>query len=38
MKSRVWTTINFDAPGIQSDFARVPYSSDTSAYGWIPVP
>lgn len=38
MKSPVWTTINFDAPGLQTDFARVPYSSDTSAYGWIPVP
>lgn len=38
MKSRVWTTIDFDAPGIQSDFARVPFSSDISAYGWIPVP
>lgn len=38
MKSRVWTEIDFDKPGVQSDFARVPYSSDSSAYGWIPVP
>ncbi|MET4036261.1 MULTISPECIES: succinylglutamate desuccinylase/aspartoacylase family protein [unclassified Bradyrhizobium] len=38
MKSRVWTAIDFEARGMQSDFARVPYSSDTSAYGWIPVP
>lgn len=38
MKSRVWTMIDFDASGMQSDFARVPFSSDTSAYGWIPVP
>ncbi|AFT90362.1 Succinylglutamate desuccinylase/aspartoacylase (plasmid) [Paraburkholderia phenoliruptrix BR3459a] len=38
MKSRVWTTIDFNARGVQSDFARVPYSSDISAYGWIPVP
>lgn len=38
MKSRVWTTIDFNALGAQSDFARVPYSSDASAYGWIPVP
>ncbi|MBZ9605555.1 succinylglutamate desuccinylase/aspartoacylase family protein [Phyllobacterium chamaecytisi] len=37
-KTPVWTTINFDAPGMQTDFARVPYSSNTSAYGWIPVP
>ncbi|WP_236840773.1 succinylglutamate desuccinylase/aspartoacylase family protein [Bradyrhizobium sp. CCGE-LA001] len=34
----MWTTINFDADGMQSDFARVPYSSDISAYGWIPIP
>ena len=38
MISPVWTTIDFDKPGIQSDFARVPYSSDSSAYGWIPIP
>lgn len=37
-KSRVWTDIDFEKPGVQSDFARVPYSSDSSAYGWIPVP
>jgi predicted deacylase len=38
MPSQVWTEIDFEKPGMQSDFARVPYSSDTSAYGWIPVP
>lgn len=38
MPSQVWTKIDFNARGMQSDFARVPYSSDTSAYGWIPVP
>lgn len=38
MKSRVWTEIDFGKTGVQSDFARVPYSSNTSAYGWIPVP
>ncbi|WP_058328809.1 succinylglutamate desuccinylase/aspartoacylase family protein [Sinorhizobium sp. Sb3] len=38
MSSPVWTAINFEHRGLQSDFARVPYSSDTSAYGWIPVP
>lgn len=37
-KSRVWTTIDFEADGVQSDFARVPWSSDVSAYGWLPVP
>lgn len=38
MTSQVWTTIDFEKNGVQSDFARVPYSSDVSAYGWIPVP
>lgn len=38
MKSRVWSKIDFSAMGTQADYARVPYSSDTSAYGWIPVP
>lgn len=37
-KTRVWTTIDFNMCGVQSDFARVPYSSNTSGYGWIPVP
>lgn len=38
MSNQVWTTIDFDRTGFQSDFARVPWSSDSSAYGWIPVP
>lgn len=38
MKSRVWSKIDLSAVGMQADYARVPYSSDTSAYGWIPVP
>ncbi|SFN97614.1 hypothetical protein SAMN05216573_1374 [Bradyrhizobium sp. Rc3b] len=38
MKSRVWSKIDFSATGMQADYARVPYSSDISAYGWIPVP
>ena len=38
MKSRVTSAIDFNALGMQSDYARVPYSSDVSAYGWIPVP
>ncbi|QWW72304.1 succinylglutamate desuccinylase/aspartoacylase family protein [Rhizobium sp. WYJ-E13] len=36
--SRIWTSIDFDQDGKQSDYMRVPYSSDKSAYGWIPVP
>lgn len=38
MKSRVSSAIDFNALGVQSDYARVPYSSDVSGYGWIPVP
>ena len=38
MTGQVWTTIDFDKRGIQSDFARVPNSTDSSAYGWVPVP
>lgn len=38
MKSRVWSKIDFSATGMQADYARVPYSSGISAYGWIPVP
>ncbi|QEN84935.1 succinylglutamate desuccinylase [Labrys sp. KNU-23] len=38
MASPVWSTIDFEQRGLQSDYARIPYSTDTSAYGWIPVP
>lgn len=37
-ESRVWTHIDFAANGVQSGSANVPHSSDTSAYGVIPVP
>lgn len=36
--SRVWTRIDFGADGVQSDAAHVPISTDSSAYGVIPVP
>jgi len=36
--TRAWTTIDFEKDGKQSDYMRVPFSSDKSAYGWIPVP
>ncbi|KAA3448242.1 succinylglutamate desuccinylase [Mesorhizobium sp. SARCC-RB16n] len=38
MQGPVWTGVDFGGPGLQTDFVRVPYSSDKSAYGWIPVP
>jgi len=36
--SKIGTTIDFDAPGRQTGFLRVPHSTHESAYGWIPVP
>jgi len=34
----VTTAIDFERDGKQSDYIRVPYSSNSSAYGWLPVP
>ncbi|MEX3815979.1 succinylglutamate desuccinylase/aspartoacylase family protein [Paraburkholderia sp. BR13439] len=36
--TRIWSTIDFAKDGKQVDFLRLPISTDTSAYGWIPVP
>ncbi len=36
--SRISTDIDFDARGRHSGYLRVPWSSDVSAYGHIPVP
>ncbi|MFP3544348.1 succinylglutamate desuccinylase/aspartoacylase family protein [Rhizobium sp. SIMBA_035] len=36
--TRIWSAIDFETDGKQSDYMRVPFSSDKSAYGWIPVP
>lgn len=36
--TRIWTTIDYDADGKQSDCLRLPHSTDLSAYGWIPIP
>ncbi|MCG8509594.1 MAG: succinylglutamate desuccinylase/aspartoacylase family protein [Rhodospirillales bacterium] len=36
--TRIWSTIDILKGGKQSDFLRLPYSSDLSAYGWIPIP
>ena len=38
VKSRVWTPIDFERDGKFSDSLRVPYSSDKSGYGVIPIP
>lgn len=37
-ETRIWTPIDYDADGKQSDCLRLPHSSDVSAYGWIPIP
>lgn len=37
-ETRIWTPIDYEADGKQSDCLRLPYSSDLSAYGWIPIP
>ena len=37
-ETRIWTPIDYEAEGKQCDCLRLPYSSDLSAYGWIPIP
>lgn len=37
-ETRIWTPIDYNAEGKQSDCLRLPHSSDLSAYGWIPIP
>ncbi len=36
--TRIAATVDFDKPGLQHGFLRLPYSSHESAYGWIPIP
>lgn len=36
--TQVWTPLDFEADGKQSDWLRVPYSTDLSGYGVIPIP
>jgi len=37
-ESRIWTPVDYEADGRQSDCLRLPYSSDLSAYGFVPIP
>jgi uncharacterized protein len=37
-ETRIWTPIDYDTDGKQTDCLRLPHSSDLSAYGWIPIP
>ncbi|MGO4832496.1 succinylglutamate desuccinylase/aspartoacylase family protein, partial [Rhizobiaceae sp. 2RAB30] len=36
--TQVWTPLDFAADGKQCDWLRVPYSTDLSGYGVVPVP
>lgn len=36
--SPVWCGLDLDADGKDADFLRIPHSTDTSAYGLIPIP
>ncbi|MEC9247174.1 succinylglutamate desuccinylase/aspartoacylase family protein [Nitratireductor rhodophyticola] len=36
--SMLWTGLDYERSGKQSDYLRLPHSSDLSAYGWIPIP
>ncbi|MDR7225273.1 succinylglutamate desuccinylase/aspartoacylase family protein, partial [Aminobacter aminovorans] len=37
-ETRIWTTLGFDRDGKQHDWLRLPFSTDRSAYGVIPIP
>ncbi len=37
-ETRVWSSHDLWANGKTTDFLRIPHSSNTSAYGWLPVP
>jgi len=37
-ESRIWTPIDYEADGKQCDCLRLPWSSDLSAYGFVPIP
>lgn len=37
-ETRVWSTVEFDQDGKQFGYLRVPFSTDLSAYGTIPIP
>ncbi|TKT69559.1 succinylglutamate desuccinylase [Aquamicrobium sp. LC103] len=37
-QTRIWTPLDFDRDGKQSDCLRLPISTDLSAYGWVPIP
>ncbi|REG58641.1 hypothetical protein B0G80_1304 [Paraburkholderia sp. BL6669N2] len=36
--TRIWSPVDYSKDGKQVDCLRLPISTDTSAYGWIPIP
>lgn len=36
--SRIWTDLDFEVDGVSHGYLRVPFSSNDSGAGWIPVP
>jgi len=36
--TRIWSPIDYNREGKQVDCLRLPISTDSSAYGWIPIP
>jgi predicted deacylase len=38
IKTRIGTPVDFDADGKQCEWLRLPFSSDLSAYGFVPIP
>lgn len=37
-ETRIWTDVDIDADGVSHGYLRVPFSTNDSGYGWIPVP
>lgn len=37
-ETRIWTALDLERDGKQHDFLRLPFSTDLSAYGTIPIP
>lgn len=36
--TRLWTPLDFARDGKHADYLRLPISTDSSAYGWVPIP
>lgn len=36
--TRLWTQLDFERDGKHADYLRLPISTDSSAYGWVPIP